>query len=290
MSEQDKLRDENYDQLSKQLEDKSVRLRDREQELEDKAEEFLAQKEELTAAIEEVVEKNKSLVNTLHQLRERSFELDQILYRTSHDLRAPLSSIKGILTLLKLEPQTEIIRDYSRHIEDKARQMDNLLRSLASLSKSILEEPVIGFIDLNKVIWQVINECTHLPNWEHVEVNVQLQECKIKTDDALITIILQSLFSNAFIFREPLKKGKLIIQGYQQDSNWIMDVSDDGEGMAENIQSSVFDMFYRGSERSMGNGLGLYVARKAAEQLNGNISFHLTTGLTCFKVILPIID
>jgi len=291
MEETGKLSNENFDHLlHKQLNDRSSRLKEREQELEDKGEELAAQKEELTAAIEELMGKNESLVDTLHQLRERSFELDQILYRTSHDLRAPLSSIRGILSLLKLEPKSEIINTYGRHIEDKVTQMDDLLKSLASLSKSILEEPEITEVDLNKIIWQVIGEFKHLPNWDNMEVQVELRESKIKTDYRLITIIFQSLFSNAFIFREPLKKGKLMIRGYQQNGDWVIEVADDGEGIAMNVQSSVFDMFYRGSERSQGNGLGLYVARKAAGRLQGEITFTLTTGHTCFIVRFPVMS
>lgn len=289
MNQSDNWNKEDIARLIKQLDDKDAHLAEREQELADVAEELSSQKEELTAAIEEVMEKNKSLLDTLHLLRERSFELDQILYRTSHDLRSPLSSIKGILTLLKLEPQSDTIRSYGQHIEDKAIQMDNLLRSLASLSKSVLEEPVVAVIDLNKIIWQVIGEYRHLPCWDIVDVSVDLHEQKMNSDPELITIIFQSLFSNAFIFRAPLKKGTLSIRTRQQESNWIIDVVDDGEGIVKEVQPYVFDMFYRGSEKSLGNGLGLYVARKAAGRLNGTITFHLDPGTTCFTVTLPVI-
>lgn len=274
--------------LITQLNDESRKLKEREQELEDRAEELSSQKEELTAAIEELMSKNRSLEDTLTQLRDRSFELDQILYRTSHDLRSPLSSIKGILALLKLEQQSDMIRSYGKHIEDKAIQMDNLLRSLASLSKSILEEPQFEAVDLNKVIWQVIGEYRHLPSWNQIEVSAELQEHKIFTDSALIIIIFQSLFSNAFVFRDPSKNGKLIIQARLQEGNLFIDVIDDGEGIDPSVQPYIFNMFYRGSERSLGSGLGLYVGRKAADRLKGSISFYVEPATTRFTVTLPL--
>lgn len=92
--------------LIKLLEDKNNYLQERERDLADKTEELLAQKDMLTAAIEEVMLKNDSLNKTLMTLRDRNFEMDQILYRTSHDLRSPLSSIRGILELAKAEPQS----------------------------------------------------------------------------------------------------------------------------------------------------------------------------------------
>jgi signal transduction histidine kinase len=286
----DALTKEEFALLIAELKDKRLQLHARERELEEYSEEFSSQEEELTAAIEELMSKNKSLEDTLHQLRERSFELDQILYRTSHDLRSPLSSIKGILTLLQLESKSDIITSYGKHIEDKATQMDNLLRSLASLSKSILEEPQLETIDLNKVIWQVIGEYRHLPCWNRVEVSVDLHEHKMKTDPVLIAIIFQSLFSNGFIFREPSKKGKLIIRTKEQDSNWIIEVIDDGEGVDPAVKPFIFNMFYRGSEKSIGNGLGLYVCRKAADRLKGNITFRTEQHTTHFIVTLPFLN
>lgn len=275
--------------LISQLSEEREKLRQREQDLLEQAEELASQKEELTAAIEEIMSKNMSLENTLSQLRERSFELDQILYRTSHDLRSPLSSIKGIISLLKLEPQSEIIRNYGKHIEDKAIQMDELLRSLASLSKSILEEPHFETVDLNKIIWNVIGEYRNLPSWKQVEVQVALGEHKICTDPELITIIFQSLISNAYIFRDASKNGQLIIRSREENGNWIIDVMDDGEGIAVSVQPQIFDMFYRGSERSIGNGLGLYIGKKAADRLKGTIDFHADPGMSRFTVELPVV-
>jgi signal transduction histidine kinase len=276
------------DSLLAKLKEESRKLSEREQDIHEQAEELASQKEELTAAIEELMAKNRSLEETLNQLRERNYELDQILYRTSHDLRSPLSSIKGILALLQLEPQSDVIRNYGKHIENQANEMDSLLRSLASLSKSILEDPKLDVIDLSRLIWQVVNEYRHLPGWKHVEVSVDVHDTNFFSDVGLITIIFQSLFSNAFIFRDPGKTGRLIIRTREQNDNWMAEIIDDGEGIETSIGPHIFDMFYRGSERSIGSGLGLYVAKKAVERLKGNISFHHEAGATCFTISVPL--
>ena len=124
------LEEEELNHLIKMLEERNARLEEREHDLADKTEELLAQKEELTAAIEELMAKNQSLSLTMSQLQDRNFELDQILYRTSHDLRSPQSSIKGVLNVLKTEAQTATAKDCCLHIENKTEQMDNLLRSV----------------------------------------------------------------------------------------------------------------------------------------------------------------
>lgn len=280
---------EDLNRLINQLNEKTLSLQERESDLADKAEELSAQKEELTAAIEAFVEKNKSLQDALDQLRDRNFELDQILYRTSHDLRSPLSSIKGILTLLKLETQSETIKNYGQHIEHKTIQMENLLRSLASLSKSILEPPTFSIVDLNKIIRVTIEGSRYLPSWENVVVSVKLEADQIKTDFYLMTIIFQSLLSNAYIFRDPLKMGAISIHSIQKMGRLEVEVIDDGEGIPTQVQAHIFEMFYRGSERSLGNGLGLYVAKKAAEQLKGSLEFIMAHHTTCFRFSIPII-
>jgi signal transduction histidine kinase len=276
--------------LIKLLEDKNNYLQERERDLADKTEELLAQKDMLTAAIEEVMLKNDSLNKTLMTLRDRNFEMDQILYRTSHDLRSPLSSIWGILELAKAEPQSASMKEYQLHIGNKVDQMDNLLRSLSSLSKAILEETSYCLVSLRSIIQQVIEELKYLPTWPNVVVTQNLHEKEFKTDVFLINIVLQSVLSNAYIFRDQSKAGIIHINSLQQNSEVLIEVIDDGDGIPETIANQIFDMFYRGSEKSKGSGLGLYVAKKALEKLNGSITQISNKNKTQFTITLPLLN
>lgn len=121
-----------------------------------------------------------------------------------------------------------------------------------------------------------------------MEVRVDVHDPNLFSDAELITIIFQSLFSNAFIFRDPGKTGRLTIRTREENSYWIADIIDNGEGIETSIGPHIFNMFYRGSERSIGSGLGLYVAKKAAERLKGKISFHREPEGTCFTVSVPL--
>ncbi|MBC8111065.1 MAG: HAMP domain-containing histidine kinase [Verrucomicrobia bacterium] len=271
------------------LQEKTILLEELERDYADKTEELLSQKEELTAAIEELMAKNYSLSQTMNQLQDRNFELDQILYRTSHDLRAPISSIKGIISLSRFEHQSEMNRAYWTHVESKVIQMDDLLRSLSSLSKSILENPTLAVIGIEKIIQQVTDSLRYLPSWHEVEVKIDLKEAALKTDPFLITIILQSLLSNAFIFRDSPRRGLIYVNSFKTETDFVIQVVDDGEGIDNLVLSHIFEMFYRGSERSVGNGLGLYVAKKATERLRGIIGVDTDAGNTRFTVVLPLI-
>lgn len=281
---------QDLDNLIKKLELKNQELEIKEQELADQSEELVSQKEELTAAIEELMAKNQTLNQALTKLSDRNFELDQILYRTSHDLRTPVASIQGILHLLSLEPQSDTIKEYRIHLEAKTEQMNNLLNSLSSLSKVLLEEPIFTTLSLDEMVTQVTNEFQALPVFSSTSIVKNLELLNIKSDPLLIKILLQSLVSNAFTFRNPEKEGKIIIHSTAKDDRLEIEVMDDGEGISPRIRSHIFDMFYRGSDRSRGSGLGLYVAKNAAQRLNGTIHASLETSLTRFVINLPLLD
>src|SRR5688572_16348727 len=123
--------------LSDLLDERTMALMERESDLADRMEEIEAQKEELTAAVEELSRQNIKLEYALDELRERNRELDQILYRASHDLRSPITSIVGILNVLEYEPLTDLQVECFAHIRDRSLQMDELLGSLSILAKTI---------------------------------------------------------------------------------------------------------------------------------------------------------
>jgi len=277
------LSNEEKDHLVRQLDDKIAKLMERERELADQAEELEAQKEELTAAIDEVVKKNRYLEEVVTQLKERNYELDQILYRISHDLRAPLLSIKGILSLLVLEKQPDPFHTYNSHIEDRVTQMDHVLQSLASLSKSILDKPEYNTVSLI----EIVSEAVARQSSPLVTVHTDLHADVIHTDRRLLSAILQELLDNAYTFRDTNKAGRIRITALQQDNILYIEMHDDGDGLSTDIIPHIFNMFYRGSERSRGAGLGLYSARKAAEQMGGTLTASSDDSGSTFVLQLP---
>jgi len=94
--------------MPSQPEDYQQLLHEHEQELKERNEELEAQHEGLTAAIEALSKKNQYLEKTLKELDTRNREIDQIVYHASHDLKTPISSLEGIITLLATDKQTSV--------------------------------------------------------------------------------------------------------------------------------------------------------------------------------------
>jgi signal transduction histidine kinase len=282
------VEDKEIERLSTLLDQRTMTLMERESDLADRMEEIEAQKEELTAAVEELHNKNKILENALEDLKERNQELDQILYRTSHDLRSPMTSIVGILNILEYEPLSEIQKNCFGHIRDKSSQMDELLKSLSTLSKTISNDIHFSKVNLDLSIRSCINDLRYLPNFSSVVIRTETSRpCDVITDNLLVCIIIKNLVANSLTFRDPAKEGVVLIHSIVSNSYFEIEITDDGEGISDSIKDKIFNMFYRGSELSTGSGLGFYIVRKIVDQLNGHIQFTSTEGFTRFKVVLP---
>ncbi len=282
------MKEEEIARLTALLDERTMALMEREIDLADRMEEIEAQKEELTAAVEELERKNRLLEGALEELKERNQELDQILYRASHDLRSPITSIVGILNLLENEAMSELQAKCFGHIRDKSSQMDELLKSLSILSKTISNDIHYSTVDVDRLIRSCINDLRFTPNFESVVIRTDIfGGHEVVTDRLLISILIKALLANALIFRDPAKGGMVSINANLSDSFFEIEVCDDGEGISDAIRDHVFTIFYRGSERSLGSGLGLYIVKKIVDQLKGHIQFTCSQGLTRFNVVLP---
>ncbi len=277
---------EEVSQLVKLLEEKNAKLLERERELQDRSEELMAQKEELTAAIEEVMGKNESLNSTLGKLKERNFELDQILYRTSHDLRSPVTSMKGIMMLMKAELQTPACQEYAKHLNTRLQQMDGLLDSLTTLAR-VMSDPIqFTTFSVKELIGEAFGLASQRSGLLKTELRMHIASDVATHDRYLLLTLLKELLENAGMFGP--ETGSLVDVIWDTvATEWYLEVKDNGEGIPPEVQPKIFEMFYRGSENSQGNGLGLYIARKVLDRLGGRVDFVSKPGETRFMFYLP---
>jgi signal transduction histidine kinase len=267
--------------LTALLDERTMKLMERESELADQFEELEAQKEELTAAVEKLIDKNKELL-------ERNQELDQILYRASHDLKSPITSMFGVLNLLKSESIPEGFQDYYNHFELMMHQMNGVVNTLDLLGKSTLDEIKIKVVNLKELVERETNQLKYLSNFKWIDFEISFDgPLEIKTDELLVSILLRSLLSNAIVFREP-KKGFIKVIMISTIDELQIEVENDGEGISELIAPKIFEMFYRGSERSIGQGMGLYLVKKIVGRLQGQVAWESTSSSTTFKVLIPL--
>lgn len=203
------------------------------------------------------------------------FILSQFIYNCSHSFRSPLKTMQGLLFLLEesLNDTTVDKREYLALVLQSIVKVERMVQEseafLADSSLPLKVQPIF----IRDIMPKVLDGFKTQVDERHIEVFLRVnQTCPFHLDVNRFTTILARLFSNAIMFHDDRKSKKQIEIFVDADTNGcLMRVRDNGTGMTEEIQSKIFQPFYRGSEKSGGPGVGLYIADKLISTMGGHI-------------------
>lgn len=223
------------------------------------------------------------------ELKIRNTELDNFVYKVSHDLRAPLSSILGLVNLAGLEGNNDNLEEYLQIIGRKANQLDHFIGDVLSHSKNLKMQVKIVKVDLLSVIEDAFSELTYLSGSDTTSKEISVSGEDFCSDLWRIKEIFRNLISNAIKYRnQKLDRSVIRINIEVTPTRAKIVFSDNGVGINQDQISNIFDMFYRASEVSDGSGLGLYIVKNAIEKLNGTIEVESQPNVgTTFTIVLP---
>lgn len=223
------------------------------------------------------------------ELKIRNGELDNFVYKVSHDLRAPLSSILGLVNLAKLPGNTDNPMDYIDIIGSKVEHLDHFISDVLSHSKNLKMEISTAKVDFDRIIEQTFSDLNYLEGTQEMQRSVKIEGIEFFSDPWRISEILRNLISNAIKYRRLENvvaeiNIKITIDHLRAEIIF----SDNGIGISEASLSKIFEMFYRATEQSDGSGIGLYIVKNAVEKLGGQIYVASRVGQgTRFNIILP---
>jgi PAS domain S-box-containing protein len=223
------------------------------------------------------------------ELKIRNTELDNFVYKVSHDLRAPLSSILGLVNLAKLPGNTDNPMDYIEIIGKKVRALDHFIGDVLSHSKNLKMEVCIGKVDLHKIIEQTFADLNYLQGAKEVSHTIKIEGIDFFSDHWRISEIFRNLISNAIKYRQLYNDNPEIhVRVHVDNLRAEVSFSDNGIGIEEANLTKIFEMFYRATEQSDGSGIGLYIVKNAVEKLGGQITVASRVGQgTRFNILLP---
>lgn len=212
---------------------------------------------------------------TEEKLKNSNKDLKTFVYKATHDLKGPLSSIIGLANIAGEDIQDEKALKYIAMIGESTQKPDATLNRLieAMITKNIdfNAEP----IDFRPLLDEIIKRLSYLKGHDRMRFKVSIDDAVFfSSEPASMNSVLQNLIENAIKYQgyaHPDPFVSIDISGNQQQGLTIT-VEDNGIGIKDNIQDKVFDMFFRGHVESNGSGLGLYIVKCAVEKLGGTIA------------------
>jgi signal transduction histidine kinase len=218
-------------------------------------------------------------------------ELDSFVYSVSHNLRAPLMSVLGLLNLARMnDRKEENMNQYFEMMEHSIQKLDNTLKEILDYSRNARKDLDIKLVNIRSVVEDCIERLLYMEGSEQVKKNIDIiEQAPLYSDAYRLLVIFNNLLSNTIKYRDP-KKSQHFIHFYitVEKSLLTIRVQDNGIGIPPDFLPKVFNMFYRATERSEGAGLGLYIVRETVHKLGGKISVHSEVGVgTTFDIEIP---
>ena len=232
----------------------------------------------------------KSLKEQNVALTKSNKELDRFTYSSSHDLRAPLSSLLGLINLSEKEKQESTRNEYLKMMRKQIESMDRFIREIMDYSKNINQEVHLTEIGVSDQIKDILAELRYMQGAKEMDIQCEgIGPLIIRSDVTRLRIIFSNLISNAIKYRDASKpKCTLFISASPSAYSTQIDFIDNGIGIHPTHHSKILDMFYRAHETSIGSGLGLYITQETLATLGGALQFTSEVGKgSTFSITLP---
>jgi len=222
-------------------------------------------------------------------LQKTNAELDRFVYSASHDLRAPLMSLLGLINLIELEKKQDnrISLELMRRSINK---LDLFIKDIIDYSYNARTNMNVVSVDFNELINAAFEQFEYISNAYDVKRIVELEgEVPFYSDLPRLRVIFNNLISNALRYQNRCITNQFIkIKVVVTNKYSVIEVSDNGVGIAEEHQQHVFQMFYRATTENTGSGLGLYIVKEAIDKLEGTVQLSSVMGKgTSFVITLP---
>ncbi len=236
-----------------------------------------------TKALNEEINTRKQaeekIVRTNQELSKRNTELDNFVYSVSHDLRAPIASVLGLINLAKKDKDVSMKDMYLEMIHKSAMQQDDFIKEILDQSRNSRLEVKREEILFEPLIDETFTQLRFATSTgQSVEKIIKIeQEKPFYSDRWRLKVILNNIISNAIRYRngkDPIIKVNVVINRNQA----TLAIEDNGKGIEKDHLPNVYKMFYRATDDGAGSGLGLYIVKEAIDKLNGKIEIASEVG------------
>jgi signal transduction histidine kinase len=240
---------------------------------------------------------NAELTASNRQLTRTNAELDSFVYTASHDLKAPIANVEGLLTVLRQElpnplvatPLVTRLLGLMEASINRFQQTITQLTDVARLSQDNDDVPTEP-VDLAALIEDVRLDLADDLAEAGAQLAVEVEACpQVQFAPPHLRSIVFNLLSNALRYRAPDRVPEVRLHATCADREFMLTVQDNGLGLSTEQQSKLFRLFKRLHTHVKGSGVGLYAVKKVVENAGGTISVQSQVGVgSTFTVVLPL--
>jgi PAS domain S-box-containing protein len=223
------------------------------------------------------------------KLTQINLELDGFIYKASHDLRAPLASLAGLINLTEKSISIES-KEYIELMKRSVKRLDQYITKLAHYTRNSNLGLEYNEINFKLVLTDIIEAYKFLPNADRIDFRISIDEKQpVRADLFRLQLILNNLISNAIKYYNPHEPNPYVeITVVADAKKFELIVSDNGIGITEEYKGKIFNMFQRATTQAYGSGIGLYLVKKALAKMKGKVEVQSEYGQgTEFTLTIP---
>ena len=218
---------------------------------------------------------NEAMRKQYEELMKINKELDSFVYSVSHNLRAPLRSVLGLISVMRMEDDKRgnPFKDYYDMMENSMHKLDDTLKEILDYSRNARQELSVEKIDIQQLLDDNLEKMQFMPGSSNIKKEISIREdSPLYSDKYRISVIFNNLISNAIKYYDPYKENsslRIAIEVTKERAH--LEFEDNGIGIDKQYQDKIFNMFFRATQSSEGAGLGLYIVQEAVEKLKGTV-------------------
>jgi PAS domain S-box-containing protein len=224
------------------------------------------------------------------ELKKTNSELDSFVYSASHELRAPLSSVLGLINIMLLEDNKPGVVSQLNMMEKSIRRLDDFIKDIIEYSRNKHVDVKLETINFTNLFENSLESLWYLENTNNINIEINVNDkVSFMSDSKRISIVLNNFISNAIKYHDIEKNSPSIwLDVITSSKEAIITIKDNGLGIEEKEIDEIFNMFYRVSSRIMGSGIGLFIVKEILIKLNGGMEVKSKLGEgSTFTIKIP---
>lgn len=234
--------------------------------------------EELKRTKEELHISNKDLSNSIDELSRINLELDNFVYSASHDLKAPLNNLEGLVTLLEPSEDGETNENEILHLIDKSvKRFKEVVNDMTFIAPT-KDSHKMQNINISLLIGEIKSDLRYIINSTESVIKLELEEMNFRYPRNEIRSILFNLISNGIKYKHPQRTPVISVRAKLIEKEILIEVDDNGIGINAEYIPELFDKYFRINPHLEGSGLGLFIVKRMVENRGGRIEVRSRVG------------